>query len=152
MLKRIEALFLGGRWRRDEHAWGVWQGIEPLIPGRFPGEWEVMRMAGRVVRIYQHARRGSKALVDFGSALGTQDTWWEHTRPPVGNWVVVHTHLWLPPGTHSDEHVLWVDHWESWAPGDTQMRALRHQRKMEREGDARHDAEQSDTALPPASG
>jgi hypothetical protein len=139
MLKRIEALFLGGRWRRDEHAWGVWQGIEPLIPGRFPGEWEVMRMAGRVVRIYQHARRGSKALVDFGSALGTQDTWWEHARPPVGNWIVIHAHLWLPPGTHSDEHVLWVDHWESWAPGDTQMRALRHQRKMEKEGDARHD-------------
>ncbi len=29
-------MLFGGRWRRDEHAWGVWQGIEPLIPVRFP--------------------------------------------------------------------------------------------------------------------
>lgn len=68
MLRKIEALFLGGRWRRDEHAWRVWQEGEPLIPARFPeaGELgrypEVLRMAGRVVRIYQHARRGSKAV------------------------------------------------------------------------------------------
>jgi hypothetical protein len=63
MLKKIEALLLGGRWRRDQHAWGVWQGVEPLIPARFPGEWERMSMAGRVVRVYQRAHRGTKALV-----------------------------------------------------------------------------------------
>jgi hypothetical protein len=137
MLKKIEALFLGGRWRRDEYAWRVWQAIEPAIPTRLPEPWgrihgpEVMRMAGRVVRIYQRARRGSKAVVDFGPVVGMQDTWWEAARPPVGHWVIVHAHLWLPPGTHSEEQVLWVDHWESWASGDVPMRARRHQRRCE---------------------
>lgn len=153
MLRKIEALFLGGRWRRDEHAWRVWQEVEPLIPARFPepGELgrypEVLRMAGRVVRIYQHARRGSKAVVDFGSVVGIQDTWWEHKRPPVGNWVIVHTHLWLPPGTHSEQQVFWIDQWESWAAGDTPMRARRHQRRMEKE--ARRDGDQVDVGQPP---
>jgi hypothetical protein len=149
MLERIEALFLGGRWRRDEYASRVWQGIDPLIPARFPNPLEVMRMAGRVSRVYQRARRGSKVLVDFGPALGTQDTWWERMRPPVNNWVVVHAHLWLPPGTHSERPVLWVDHWESWAPGDTRMRALRHQRKLEKE-QTRREVEQGDSASPSA--
>lgn len=62
MLKRIEAMLFGGRWRRDERAWGVWQGIEPLIPTKSPGEWETMSMAGRVVRIYQHSGR----VVEYG--------------------------------------------------------------------------------------
>jgi hypothetical protein len=139
VLRKIEALFLGRRWRRDEYAWRVWQEIEPAIPTRLPEPWsetdppEVMRMAGRVVRIYQHARRGSKALVDFGPAVGTQDTWWEDARPPVGHWVIVHAHLWLPPGTHSEGQVLWVDRWESWASGDVHLRAGRHQRRLEKE-------------------
>jgi len=139
MLKKIQALFLGRQWRRDEQAWRVWQEVEPAIPTRFPEPGdevhaaEVMRMAGRVIRIYQHARRGSKALVDFGPAVGTQDTWWENARPPVGHWVIIHAHLWLPPGTHSEEQVLWVDHWESWASGDVFGRARRHQRRMEKE-------------------
>lgn len=157
MLKRLEALFLGGRWRRDEHAWRVWQGIGPSIPARLPdaprfgwGDPEILRMTGRVVRIYQRARRGSKALVDFGAEIGMQDTWWEHMRPPVGSWVVVHAHLWLLPGTHSGEHVLWVDHWESWAPGDTWIRAQRHQHKLEKE-QARGGGEGSDVVAPSAS-
>lgn len=148
MLKRIGALLLGGRRRRDEYAWGAWQGLEPLIPARFPGEWERMSMAGRVVRVYQRAHRGTKALVYFGSALGTQDTWWPYMRPPVKDWVVVQAHLWLPPGTHSEQQVLWVDKWESWAPGDTQARALRHQRRIEKEA-GRREAEQGDIVPPP---
>jgi hypothetical protein len=151
MLKRIEAMLFGGRGRRDEHAWGVWQGIEPLIPVRFPGEWEKMSMAGRVVRVYQRARRGTKALVYFGSVLGTQDTWWPYMRPPVKNWVVVQAHLWLPPGTHSEQQVLWVDSYESWVPGDTQMRALRHQRRLEKEN-LRGEAKRGDAAFPTGEG
>ena len=103
-------------------------------------------MAGRVMRIYQHARRGSKALVYFCSVLGRQDTWWPYMRPPVNNWVVVQTHLWLPPGTHSEQQVFWVDKWESWAPGDIQMRASRHRRRMEK-ASLRGEAEQSDIAI-----
>lgn len=140
MLRKLESLLLGGRWRADEHAWRVWQEVEPLIPARFPeaGEpghpSEVLRMAGRVVRIYQRARRGNKALVHFGPVVGLQDTWWEHQRPPVDSWVIVHAHRWLPPGTHSGQQVFWIDEWESWAEGDIRMRALRHQRRMEKEG------------------
>ena len=133
MLEAIEKLFFRSRWRRNEHAWGVWQGLGPLIPARLPHNGETMVMAGRVVRIYQRARRGSKATVWFGSSVGTQDTWWEHMQPPVDQWVVVHVHPWFPPGTHSGRMVLWVDHWEWWAPGDVQWRAQRHQRRLERE-------------------
>lgn len=152
MLRKIESLLFGGRWRADEHAWRVWQEVEPLIPARFPeaGEpgrpSEVQRMAGRVVRIYQHARRGSKALVHFGPVLGLQDTWWEHKRPPVDSWVIVHAHLWLPPGTHSEQQVLWIDEWESWADGDIRMRALRHQRRMEKEAARQGEAPTRDPA------
>lgn len=145
MVRKIESLLFGGRRRRDEHAWRAWQEVEPLIPARFPEAGglgrssEVLRMAGRVVRIYQRARRGSKAVVDFGPMVGLQDTWWEHKRPPVGSWVIVHAHLWLPPGTHSEQQVFWIDHWESWAEGDTPMRARRHQRRMEKEARRRGD-------------
>ena len=146
MLKKIEALIFGGRWRRDEYAWRAWQEIEPLIPARLPmlgrkaGDWEEQR-----------ARRGNKALVDFGSVIGTQDTWWEHMRPPVGHWVIVHAHLWLPPGTHSGYQVLWIDRWESWAAGDTPKRARRHKRRVER-GAARQGAEQIEIGQPPSPG
>lgn len=119
--------------------------------GGKPGDWEELRMAGRVLRIHQRARRGNKALVDFGSVIGTQDTWWEHLRPPVGNWVIVHAHLWLPPGTHSGNQVLWIDRWESWAAGDTPKRARRHQRRMEKEA-ARQSAEQIEIGQPPSPG
>ncbi|HEU5105979.1 MAG TPA: hypothetical protein VFU11_09070 [Solirubrobacterales bacterium] len=156
MLKKIQALFLRGRWRRDEHAWRAWQEVESAIPTRIPESWsetdppEVMRMAGRVIRIYQHARRGSKALVDFGPAVGIQDTWWEDARPPVGHWVIVHAHLWLPPGTHSEGQVLWVDHWESWASGEVLVQARRHERRMEKEA-ARQGAAGVRGASPPGS-
>jgi hypothetical protein len=132
MREAIERLFFGGRWRRDEYAWRVWQNIEPLIPVTPFFSEESTRMAGRLVRIYQRARRGSKATVDFGAAAGIHDTWWEFTRPPEGSWVVVHAHPWYPPGTHSGGMVLWIDHWESWARGDTNRRALRHQLRLER--------------------
>jgi hypothetical protein len=129
MRRAIEEFLFEGRWRRDEYAWRVWQGLEPLLPTAYPPAWQSVSMAGRVVRIYQRAHRGSKAVVDFGP-LGSQDTWWPSMRPPVGKWVVVSVRLWLPPGTHSGRHVLWVDHWESWAPGDVHRRAMRHERRV----------------------
>jgi hypothetical protein len=36
MWKKLKALLFGRRWKRDEHAWRVWLGIEPLIPSSFP--------------------------------------------------------------------------------------------------------------------
>ncbi|HWB68867.1 MAG TPA: hypothetical protein VG518_02720 [Solirubrobacterales bacterium] len=133
MLKKLESLLFGRRWSRDEHAWGVWLGIEPLVPTSFPEAGEHKLMAGRVMRVYQRARRGTKATVHFGPVVGVQDTWWPLMTPPVGRWVVVRAHLWLPPGTHSEQHVIWIEHWESWADGDVNLRALRHQRRMEKE-------------------
>jgi hypothetical protein len=132
MWQKLENLFFGRRWKRDEYGWRVWLGIEPLIAAAFPEVGEHKRMAGRVTRVYQQARSGTKAVVDFGPVIGPQDTWWPQTRPPVGRWVVVQTHLWLPPGTHSGQHVIWIEHWESWADGDIQLRAARHQRRMEK--------------------
>jgi len=89
--------------------------------------------AGYVIRIYQRAATGSKVLVDFGDTVGVQDTWWPKTCPEVGSWVLVYVHLWLPPGTHSDEPVLWVDSWESQLRKVALKRALRYQARLDRE-------------------
>lgn len=134
MRRKIEALFYGRRWRADEHAWRVWQNLAPLVPTSFAALDSGQPIAGRVYRIYQQARRGTKAVVHFGDAVGPQDTWWEEMRPTVNQWVVVRTHLWFPPGTHSGQHVVWVDGWESRAAGDVYVRALRHERRLEKEG------------------
>lgn len=134
MRRRIEALLYGRRWRADEHAWGVWQNLAPLVPSSFFALDSGRPIAGRVYRVYQQARRGTKAVVHFGDAVGPQDTWWEHMRPAANQWVVVRTHLWLPPGTHSGQQVVWIDAWESWAAGDVSWRAQRHERRQEKEG------------------
>jgi hypothetical protein len=136
MRRRIEALLYGRRWREDEHAWRVWQGLAPLVPANVLALDSGRPLVGRVERVYLQARRGTKALVHFGAEVGLQDTWWEGTRPPVGRWVVVRTRLWLPPGTHSEEQVVWIDGWDSWAPGDVYSRALRHERRLERDSGA----------------
>jgi hypothetical protein len=132
MLQKIKAFLYGSRWRADEHAWRVWQGLASLVPANFVDLDSRQPLVGRVQRIYQQAHRGTKAVVHFGSVVGLQDTWWEGMRPPVNQWVVVRTHLWFPPGTHSEQHVVWIDAWESRAPGDTYVRALRHERRLEK--------------------
>ncbi|MGH2940453.1 MAG: hypothetical protein ACRDPE_20285 [Solirubrobacterales bacterium] len=150
MRRRIEALLYGRRWRQDEHAWRVWQGLAPLVPARANDLDSGRPIAGRVERVYQQARRGTKALVHFGAAVGVQDTWWEQVRPPVGRWVVVRTRLWLPPGTHSEMPVVWIEGWESWAPGDTYTRALRHEQRLQREGVTIERAPRKQDATPSA--
>jgi hypothetical protein len=134
MRRKIEAFFHGCRWRADEYAWRVWQNLAPLVPASFADLGSGQPVAGRVYRVYQQAQRGTKAVVHFGDAVGLQDTWWEKMRPPTNQWVVVRTHLWFPPGTHSEQHVVWVDGWESRAAGDVYVRALRHERRLEKEG------------------
>lgn len=148
MRRRIEALLYGRRWREDEHAWRVWQGLAPLVPASADALDSGRPLAGRVERVYQQARRGTKALVHFGAAVGLQDTWWEGTRPPVGRWVVVRTRLWLPPGTHSEEQVVWIEGWDSWAPGDVYSRALRHERRLERDGAVADKPPENKSAVP----
>lgn len=130
--KATEAIF-GQRWRRDEEAWEAWHALAALQPSRIPQGGEHITMAGRVIRIYQRARRGTKAVVDFGPALGMQDTWWEGMTPPTGRWVVVTTHLWLPPGTHSHQPVFWIDRWGSSGPQNMEKRAYRHVQRLHRE-------------------
>jgi hypothetical protein len=139
MWEKIETFFnFTNSRRRDEHAAWVWQGIGPLVPADLPEIGEHKLMAGQVLRTYQRANRGTKAVVHFGAEIGEQDTWWEWMNPPVGRWVIVRASLWLPPGTHSGEHVIWINSWESWAPADTYKRALRHQLRMERLADSGH--------------
>jgi len=134
MRRKIEALLYGRRWRADERAWGVWQSVAPLVPASFSMLDSGHPIAGRVYRVYQRAHRGTKAVVHFGDGVGLQDTWWEHMRPSADQWVVVRTHLWYPPGTHSGQHVVWIDAWESSAAGDVYTRALRHERRLRKEG------------------
>jgi hypothetical protein len=71
-------------------------------------------------------------MLDFGDPIGLHDSWWSGMRPPLGDWVVFEAHLWRPPGTHSDEPVLWVDRWVSTLPRAEKRRALRHQRRMQK--------------------
>lgn len=134
MRRKIEALLYGRRWRADEHAWTVWQNLAPLVPTSFSALDSRRPIAGRVYRVYQRAHRGTKAVVHFGDGVGLQDTWWERMRPAANQWVVVRTHLWYPPGTHSGQHVVWIDGWESSAAGDVYIRALRHERRLKKEG------------------
>lgn len=138
MLERLGQILFGGRRRRDEAAWRTWLQLGSYRLATLPPQLGSVRAVGRVTRIYQAARRGSKALVDFGDPIGLQDTWWEHTRPPVGAWVVVDVHLWLPPGTHSDEQVIWVDAWAATFTPAMHRQAMRHQRRMRK-----HEAETS---------
>jgi hypothetical protein len=126
MRRKLEERLFGKRRRMDAAAWESWQYVESLRPRELPPVVGSMLMAGRVSRIYQNARGGTKALVDFGAPLGVQDTWWEQMRPPLNVWVVVEAHLWLPPGTHSEQHVLWVDRWDSTLSSSQLKRALRH--------------------------
>ncbi len=136
MRGRIEALLFGRRWRADEHAWAIWQNLAPLVPSSPSAlDWSEP-IAGRVVRIYQKAHRGTKAVVHFGAVVGSQDTWWPHMRPSANQWVVVRTHLWFPPGTHSGQHVVWIESWDGYAPGDVYLRALRHEKRIQSSSEA----------------
>ncbi|HSS03755.1 MAG TPA: hypothetical protein VLK89_01030 [Solirubrobacterales bacterium] len=132
VLNELDKFFFGRRRRLDEEAWNTWHALVAMRPATMPPEWGRTLVAGYVVRVYQRAHRGTKALVSFGDFVGVQDTWWPGTCPQVGSWITAYVHLWRPPGTHSDEPVLWVDSWESQWPASAQRRALRHQARMEK--------------------
>jgi hypothetical protein len=122
-------------WRRrgDEKAWHVWQRLEPYANAPVPrGERESAPLLGHVQRVYQHGRRGDKAVVNFGAA-GIWDTWWEGMRPRARSWVLVAVHLWLPPGTHSGEPVLWIDQCYEEHSGNLNERANRYARRLLRD-------------------
>lgn len=57
---------LAGRRRRDEEAWRLWHHLDSLRPTELPPSWGNALMAGRVARIYQRARTGTKVLIDLG--------------------------------------------------------------------------------------
>ena len=129
MWEKVERFFFEYRWRQDEHAWRVWQSVLGYRPAVAPTAWHRGLISGQVVRTYQRARRGAKALVDFGPAVGVQDTWWPNTTPPQGRFVFVEAHYWHGD-THSGGPVIWIDRWDSTAPGDVLKRANRHERRL----------------------
>ncbi len=133
MWQGIERFFFEGRWRRDERAWEVWQSIVAYRPQVGPAYWRQPGLvSGRVVRTYQRARHGTKALVDFGPTVGVQDTWWQGMRPPRGRFVFVEAHWWPGPGTHSGGPVIWIDRWDSTAAKDVPRRSGRHERRLKK--------------------
>jgi hypothetical protein len=128
-----------GRQQGDEQAWHAWQRLAPYMncpppPAGPRGQSAIM--LGKVQQVYQNGRRGDKAMVNFGIA-GVWDTWWEGMRPRSGNWVLVSVHLWIPPGTHSGQPVLWVDNLYEAHPGDLAMRAERHTQRLSRDQEPR---------------
>lgn len=130
MRERIERFFFQYRWQRDEYAWAVWQNVLAHRARIAPNYWQRRLVSGQVIRVYQRARKGSKALVDFGPPVGVQDTWWPARTPPRGRFVLVEAHLWPGGGTHSGGPVVWIDRWDSIAPADVLKRARRHERRM----------------------
>lgn len=131
MWRKLQELLFGDRWKGDEYAWRVWQSVGEYQARVGPSHWHPPGLvSGRVLRTYQRARAGTKALVDFGPVVGIQDTWWPARVPPRGCFVFVEAHLWPGPDTHSGGPVIWIDRWDSTAPKDVQKRALRHERRM----------------------
>jgi hypothetical protein len=128
--RKLEGFFFEGRWRRDEYAWTIWRSVLEYRPQVTPDHWHRGLISGRVVRTYQRARRGSKVVVDFGPPVGVQDTWWPRMAPPRGRFVFVEAHFWPGGGTHSGGPVIWIDRWDSTAPGDVLKRARRHERRL----------------------
>jgi hypothetical protein len=123
-------------WRRrgDERAWHIWQRLAPYANPPKPQvtpRGESTPMLGYLQGVYLRGRRGDKATVDLGTA-GVWDSWWEGMRPPSRAWVLISVHLWMPPGTHSGEPVLWIDEWHEEHPGDLPNRAARHARRLAR--------------------
>jgi hypothetical protein len=124
-------------WRRrgDEQAWHTWQRLEPYANAPRPQagqRGQSTTLLGYVQGVYQHGRRGDKAMVDFGSA-GVWDTWWEGMRPLPRTWVLVAVHVWMPPGTHSGQAVLWIDDRHEQHPGNLVKRANRHTLRLVRD-------------------
>jgi hypothetical protein len=131
MWRKVEEFFFGDRWKGDEYAWRVWQSVVRYQPAVGPSLWRRPGLVcGQVTRVYQRARHGTKALVDFGPVVGVQDTWWPGRTPPRGRFVFVEAHLWPGPDTHSGGPVIWIDRWDSTASGDVLRRARRHERRM----------------------
>lgn len=128
----LERFFFEGRWRRDEYACGVWRSVEAYRAQVAPTQWHRGLISAQVVRTYQRARGGTKALVDFGPQVGIQDTWWPRMAPPRRRFVFVEAHLWPGPDTHSGGPVIWIDRWDSTAPADVLKRARRHERRLEK--------------------
>jgi len=126
----FERFFFEDRWRRDELAWRFWQSVVAYRAQVPPSHWHRGLISGQVVRTYQRARRGTKALVDFGPPVGIQNTWWPQAVPPRGRFVFVEAHFWPGGGTHSGGPVIWIDRWDSTAPSDVLKRARRHERRM----------------------
>jgi hypothetical protein len=122
---------LARRRAHDAEAWARWgQLTSRWRTGGYPGSQPAF---GRVVRVYQHARSGTKALMDFG-AHGRRDTWWPLGlgRPRSGMWLALRGHMWVPPGTHSGKPVLWIDQVLGVYPPDLAKRAQRHERRLAR--------------------
>lgn len=122
-----------GRRRIDEAAWYALQHhMAGYLNQRTPElKWYQEPMLGRVDRVYQHARGGTKVIVDFGGG-GRWDTWWPNSRPSPGHWVLVDCHLWYPPGTHSGRPVVWIDAWHQQWSDKAVRRAKRHERRLDR--------------------
>jgi len=119
-----------GRRRKDEAAWRALQAsLCPYLDRAAPEDnWQRGTMAGQVEWIHQHARRGTKVIVNFGRA-GRWDTWWLNECPRPGMWVLVDCHLWIPPGTHSGRSILYIDAWRGHWTEEIIGRAARHERR-----------------------
>lgn len=122
------------RRKTDEEAWNTWSWLSAKVTeNRAPDRnWTSSELVGRVGHVYQRARKGTKAVVHFGSSMGAWDTWWPGKCPTPGEWVMIQTHLWWPPGTHSGRPVLWVDTWRANWPTKLDHQAGRHQHQLEK--------------------
>lgn len=129
---RSEQMHLSrGRRRRDERAWRDWQQLEAIRAEPL----EHGQMVGRVYQVYQQARDGTKAFVDFDPPIGRQDTWWPWRRLGRGEWVLVRAHLgW---GPHHEREVWYIDAVDKVWPADLATRAERFANEVDT---ARHRA------------
>lgn len=91
-----------GRRRRKAQAANAWQALLDAAAA-YPGAHLCF-----VERVYQHARRGTKAMIVWTATGQRQDTWFWHFRPAPGATLLVYGGSGYGPHNHNP-HVFYVD-------------------------------------------
>lgn len=113
------ALTVRSRRRRTAALVAQWQAFQRH---RSSGQGQLLR----ITRVYQHGRRGSKAVVTWCESGRQQDAWFWNWHVPAGAYLLVNASSGYGPHSHNP-NVLYVQPGQvrSWVPGQAARAAQR---------------------------